>query len=217
MPHRPRRRHRSSRAEVWRQARESSGHRGEAREAREIGRRHTARTWRGEAESGGWRERQTARQRGHARHVGTRGEGGHGQAAAAGSWSFKRAGRLASPRMRRRGGGRWGGPRHTGRNHASGEHAWRRAGYAGEGWRRHAAGEAKARRRERGSGGGGGGSGAGLVLWEHRVGVGLALGGVRRRDGVDDGLGLFVADFCSQVRGAATKGRARDGRACVRW
>lgn len=35
-----------------------------------------------------------------------------------------------------------------------------------------------------------------LVLWEHGVGVGLALGGVGRGDGVDDGLCLFVADFC---------------------
>jgi hypothetical protein len=36
----------------------------------------------------------------------------------------------------------------------------------------------------------------GLVVRQHRVGVGLALGGVRRGDGVDDGLGFFVANFC---------------------
>ncbi len=41
---------------------------------------------------------------------------------------------------------------------------------------------------------------AGLVLREHGVGVGLALGGVGRGDAVDDGLGLFVADFCVQPR-----------------
>jgi hypothetical protein len=35
----------------------------------------------------------------------------------------------------------------------------------------------------------------GLVLGEHGVGVGLALGGVGGGDGVDDGLGLFVADL----------------------
>lgn len=40
---------------------------------------------------------------------------------------------------------------------------------------------------------------AGLVLREHGVRVGLALGGVRGGDGVDDGLGLFVADFCGRV------------------
>lgn len=34
-----------------------------------------------------------------------------------------------------------------------------------------------------------------LVLGEHGVGVGLALGGVGRGDGVDNGLGLFVADL----------------------
>lgn len=37
---------------------------------------------------------------------------------------------------------------------------------------------------------------AGLVLREHGVGVGLALGGVGGGDAVNDGLGLFVADFC---------------------
>lgn len=36
---------------------------------------------------------------------------------------------------------------------------------------------------------------AGLVLREHGVRVGLALGGVGGGDGVDDGLGLLVADF----------------------
>lgn len=42
---------------------------------------------------------------------------------------------------------------------------------------------------------GGGGAKAGLVVREHGVRVGLALGGVGRGDGVDDGLGFFVADF----------------------
>lgn len=36
---------------------------------------------------------------------------------------------------------------------------------------------------------------AGLVLKKHRVRVGLALGGIGRGDGIDDGLGFFVADF----------------------
>lgn len=36
---------------------------------------------------------------------------------------------------------------------------------------------------------------AGLVLGKHRVRVGLAFGGVGGGDGVDDGLGFFVADF----------------------
>lgn len=34
-----------------------------------------------------------------------------------------------------------------------------------------------------------------MVLGEHGVGVGLALGGVGGGDGVDDGLGFFVADL----------------------
>jgi hypothetical protein len=34
-----------------------------------------------------------------------------------------------------------------------------------------------------------------LVVREHWVGVGLSLGGVGGGDGVDDGLGLLVADF----------------------
>lgn len=42
-------------------------------------------------------------------------------------------------------------------------------------------------------------TGAGLVLREHGVCVGLALGGVGRGDGVDDRLGLFVADFWELV------------------
>ena len=37
---------------------------------------------------------------------------------------------------------------------------------------------------------------AGLVVRQHGIRVGLALGDVRRRDGVDDGLGLLVADLC---------------------
>lgn len=35
-----------------------------------------------------------------------------------------------------------------------------------------------------------------LVLGQHWVGVSLALGGVGGGDAVNDGLGLFVADFC---------------------
>lgn len=35
----------------------------------------------------------------------------------------------------------------------------------------------------------------GLVLRKHGVRVGLALGGVGGGDGVDNGLGLFVANF----------------------
>lgn len=34
-----------------------------------------------------------------------------------------------------------------------------------------------------------------LVLGQHGIGVGLALGGVGRGDGVDDGLGLLVTDL----------------------
>lgn len=37
---------------------------------------------------------------------------------------------------------------------------------------------------------------AGLVVREHGVGVGLALGGVGGGDAIDDGLCLFVSDFC---------------------
>lgn len=54
----------------------------------------------------------------------------------------------------------------------------------------------------------------GLVLREHGVVVGLALGGVRRGDGVDDGLGFFVAnllvvvDDVAQVVAAAVVGLA---------
>lgn len=40
-----------------------------------------------------------------------------------------------------------------------------------------------------------------LILGKHRVGVGLALGGIGGGDGVDDGLGLFMADFCWGRRG----------------
>lgn len=36
---------------------------------------------------------------------------------------------------------------------------------------------------------------AGLVLRQHGVRVGLALGGVGRGDAVDDGLGLLVPDL----------------------
>lgn len=66
------------------------------------------------------------------------------------------------------------------------ERARRRAGHAER--RRDATGEGEGRREVV----------ARLVLRQHRVRVGLALGGVRRRDGVDDGLGLFVADFWEQ-------------------
>jgi hypothetical protein len=67
-----------------------------------------------------------------------------------------------------------------------------RPGHARE-RRRHAAGEAKGR----------GEPASGLVLREHRVGVGLALGGVRGGDGVDDRLGLFVADLLVVVDNVA--------------
>lgn len=53
------------------------------------------------------------------------------------------------------------------------------------------------------AGEGGGGGGPGLVLRQHGVGVGLALGGVRRRDAVDDGLGLLVADLLVVVHDVA--------------
>lgn len=51
---------------------------------------------------------------------------------------------------------------------------------------RHTAGEAKGRK-----------SLAGLVLKKHRVRMGLALGSVRRSNRVNDGLGLFVTNFCT--------------------
>lgn len=35
-----------------------------------------------------------------------------------------------------------------------------------------------------------------LVVRQHGVRMGLALGGVRGGDGVDDRLGLLVADLC---------------------
>lgn len=58
--------------------------------------------------------------------------------------------------------------------------------------------------------------GAGLVLREHRVVVGLALGGVRVGDGVDDGLGLFVADFCGRGDVSTSTGSWRT-RACPQY
>jgi hypothetical protein len=42
-----------------------------------------------------------------------------------------------------------------------------------------------------------------LVLRQHRVGMGLALGGVGRGDGVDDGLGLFMTDLLVVVNNVA--------------
>ena len=44
---------------------------------------------------------------------------------------------------------------------------------------------------------GGGVEGLAEAAWlaEHGVGAGLAFGGVGGGDGVDDGLGFFVADF----------------------
>lgn len=47
-----------------------------------------------------------------------------------------------------------------------------------------------------------------LIVREHRIRVGLALGGVRRRDGVDDGLGLFVANLCLFGQQRPRSGRA---------
>ena len=44
---------------------------------------------------------------------------------------------------------------------------------------------------------------AGLVVWQHGVGVGLAFGGVGGGDGVDYGLGFFVADFWERGGGVS--------------
>lgn len=78
----------------------------------------------------------------------------------------------------------------SGRGHRCATHAWERRWHAAR--ERREGGNAGARRREdtetrRNS--------AGLVLREHGVGVGLAFGGVRGGDGVDDGLRLLVTDF----------------------
>ena len=77
-----------------------------------------------------------------------------------------------------------GGTRQAGearRGHAAGESEWRHAGGRGEGGRT-AHADASA-------------AGAGLILRQHGVVVGEALGGVGGGDGVDDGLGLLVADL----------------------
>ena len=97
----------------------------------------------------------------------------------------------------------------------------RRARHAWEGRRRHAGGEVEGRRRKGASGTRAGSTagntarstatlvrrmevrgqarrrpgGRGLVLWQHRVGVSLALGGVRGGNAVDNGLGLLVTDL----------------------
>lgn len=42
-----------------------------------------------------------------------------------------------------------------------------------------------------------------LVLGQHGVGMGLALGGVGRGDGVDDGLGLLVPNLLVVVHDVA--------------
>lgn len=36
-----------------------------------------------------------------------------------------------------------------------------------------------------------------LVLRKHGIRMGLALGGIGGGDGIDDGLGLFVANLCA--------------------
>jgi hypothetical protein len=82
-----------------------------------------------------------------------------------------------------------------------GEHTW----HPGRGKR---AGRATPRRGERRGHAGEceGEAAAGLVLWEHGVRVGLALGGVGGGDRIDDRLGLLVADFCRRGNRLA-KGR----------
>ncbi len=79
-----------------------------------------------------------------------------------------------------------------GESTAGGQHR-RRAGHSGERRRRHAAGEAERRRecawRAAST------VGAGLVLRKHGVRVGLAFGGVGRRDAVNNRLGLLVSDL----------------------
>lgn len=57
---------------------------------------------------------------------------------------------------------------------------------------------------------------AGLVVRQHGVRVGLALGGVRGRDGVDDGLGLLVADLCEAEALRQTRA-SPGGGTCTGW
>lgn len=94
------------------------------------------------------------------------------------------------------------------RNHAL--RKWGRAGgHAGKG-RRYTSREGEGRREGL----------ARLVLRQHRVVVRLAFGGVGRRDGVDDGLRLLMADFwkrkapvlvvCSKYREALDLGGGRE-------
>jgi hypothetical protein len=152
------------------------------------GRRHTRHARHagevGKATGAGGRERETAG-RGEREAVG--GHGGH----ALGAGREGRHGRHTATATR-------------GRRKALGKLARRGTRHAGEG-RRNAAREAKGRGRK---------AAAGLVLGKHGVRVGLALGGVGGGDGVDDGLGLFVADLLvivddvSQVVSAAVVGLA---------
>lgn len=66
---------------------------------------------------------------------------------------------------------------------------------AGEARQRHASGEGEGRHASWWREGAESAQTAGLVLRQHGVVVGLALGGVGGGDGVDDGLGLLVADL----------------------
>lgn len=86
--------------------------------------------------------------------------------------------------------GRAWGTKGSGRGHRCATHAWERRWHT-----------ARERRKRRDAGARGredtetGRDSAGLVLREHGVGVGLAFGGVRRRDRVDDGLGLLMTNL----------------------
>ena len=94
-------------------------------------------------------------------------------------------------------GGRRGRRRETARRGAGGAApgGGGPAGDAREGGRGPAAWEGEGRGGEAADA-----AAAGLVLWEHGVVVGLALGGVGRGDRVDNGLCFFVADFYTDGR-----------------
>jgi hypothetical protein len=138
----------------------------------------------------------------HARHAGEVGRWGKATGARGREWQSTRRGeRQAVGRDGQAVGARregWHG-RHTAtttgrRRHALGHLAGRTARETRKA-RRDTSRESKGWGREAAL--------ARLVLRQHRVGMGLALGGIRRGDGVDDGLGLFVADLLVVINDVA--------------
>lgn len=148
--------------------------------SREATRRREREVWRGAGSSStGGRERQATRrgERQAARAAAARGRDRHGRQVrrAAGAWRREWREGLVGTRADGRREGEAASWRRTGRATAD---AWQ----SREPGRRDASGEG----RREGHAGRGEGSAAGLVLGQHGVVVGLALGGVGGGDGVDD-------------------------------